>query len=247
MTTTRTALVTGASRGIGLGIAQRLASRGFGLTISARDSQALDVVAADLAGLGAARVEVCAGDLADATHCQDVLDVHRAAFGSMNLLVLNAGVGTAGAVDSYPMSRFDKTVAVNLRSPFLLLQGGLEMLRAAASEDGDRGARIVVMSSITAVFAEPGLAAYGATKAALLALVDGLNVEESGNGVSATALAPAFVDTDMSAWATDRIPAEEMIPVADVVRLVEVLVDLSHRSVIPRILMTRAGTSGFVA
>jgi NAD(P)-dependent dehydrogenase (short-subunit alcohol dehydrogenase family) len=192
-------------------------------------------------------VEVCAGDLTDAAHCEEVLEVHRSAFESMNLLVLNAGVGTAGAVGSYPMSRFDKTVAVNLRSPFLLLQGGLPMLRQAAHLDPERGARIVVMSSITAVFAEPGLAAYAATKAALLALVDGLNVEESGSGVSATALAPAFVETDMSAWATERVPVHTMIPVADIVTLVDGLLDLSGRSVISRILVTRAGTSGFVA
>jgi 3-oxoacyl-[acyl-carrier protein] reductase len=73
------------------------------------------------------------------------------------------------------------------------------------------------------------------------------NVEESGNGVCATAIAPAFVDTDMSAWAVHRVPAAEMIPVGDVVRLVGCLVELSAHAVIGRLVVSRAGASGLIA
>ena len=165
----------------------------------------------------------------------------------MDLLVLNAGVGTAGRIGSYPMSRLDKMMAVNLRAPFATIQLSLPMLRAAAEADAAAGARIVAMASITGVFAESGLAAYGATKAALLSLVDTFNAEESKHGVSATALAPAFVDTDMSAWVTDSIAAEAMIPADDIARMVHMLTTLSARSVVPRIVVSRAGTSGLIA
>lgn len=241
------ALVTGASRGIGLGIATALAGRGLGLTVTARDESRLRELAGELRRAGAPRVEVRAGDLADDGHLEALARAHADAYGSMGVLVLNAGVGTAGPVSSYPVRRLDRAIAVNLRAPFRLLQLCLPLLRAGAAADPASGARVVALSSITGVHAEPGLAAYGATKAALLSLVDTVNAEESAGGVTATALAPAFVDTDMSAWAADRVPPAEMIPVADIVRLVECLLDLSARSVVGHVVVARAGTSGRTA
>jgi NAD(P)-dependent dehydrogenase (short-subunit alcohol dehydrogenase family) len=243
----RSALVTGASRGIGLGIAQLLAARDFALTVGARDEARLATAAGGLRRGGAPEVVTEPGDLADPTYLERLVAAHADAFGTLSCLVLNAGVGTAGDVADLPVHRFDKTVAVNLRSPFVLLQRCLPLLRAAAAADPDRGARVVVLSSITGVYAEPGLAAYGATKAALNSLVEAVNAEESGRGVTATAIAPAYVETDMSAWVRDRVPAERMVPVSDVVGLVDALVGLSARSVVPRLVISRAGTSGFGA
>lgn len=228
--TERSALVTGASRGLGLGIARMLAGRGFGLTLAARDEQRLQEVADDLRALGAPTVVLKPGDLADDRYPTELCDAHAAAFPTMTCLVLNAGVGSA-----------------NLRSSFLLLQRGLPLLRAAAQAEPRHGARIVALSSLTGVYAEAGLGAYGATKAALNSLVDATNAEESANGVTATAVAPGYVETDMSAWVRDRIPAEAMIPVEDVVELVSSVVGLSARSVVPRLVITRAGTNGFIA
>ncbi|GCD90000.1 SDR family NAD(P)-dependent oxidoreductase [Nocardioides sp. LS1] len=243
----RSALVTGASRGIGLGIARMLAGRGFSLTVAARDAGRLATVADELRCLGASRVVPVPGDLADQAYPAVLATSHRDAFGSLDCLVLSAGVGTAGNLADFPVERFDKTVAVNVRAPFLLVQECLPLLRAAALAHPDRGARVVALSSITGVHAEPGLAAYGATKAALNSLVETLNAEESGRGVSATALAPAYVETDMSAWVRDVVPAEEMIPVSDIVELVAALVGLSARSVVSRLVISRAGTTGFGA
>lgn len=243
----RSALVTGASRGIGLGIATMLARRGFALTVAARDEARLGEVAHRLREAGSPRVQEVPGDLADPAYPIPLADAHAEAFGAMSCLVLNAGVGTAGAVIDLPTHRLDKTIAVNFRAPFVLLQACLPLLRSGAAADPARGARVIALSSITGVYAEPGLAAYGATKSALNLLVETLNAEESGRGVTATALAPAYVETDMSAWARDRVPAEEMIPVSDLVDLVGALVGLSARSVVPRISISRAGTTGLGA
>ncbi|MDI9914090.1 SDR family oxidoreductase [Rhodococcus sp. IEGM 1379] len=243
----RSALVTGASKGIGLGIATRLATLGYGLTITARDSEKLEAVAEGLRSAGSPDVVVVAGDMADEDFATELVAVHGDRFGSMRALILNAGVGTSGSIADYPMRRFDKTVAVNLRTPFVLLQESLPLLRAAADADPDGGAKVIALSSMAGVYAEGGLAVYGATKAALLSVVEALNAEESGNGVSATAIAPGYVDTDMSAWTQDRIPPDTMIKVDDIVELVDGLLRLSSRAVVPKVVMTRAGADGYRA
>lgn len=242
-----TALVTGASRGIGLGIAHRLASLGYSLTVTARDAERLDAVAAELRAAGAPEVVPVAGDMADEDAVRRLTQVHAERLGPMKALILNAGVGTAGTVAEYPMKRFDKTLDVNLRAPFQLLQQCLPLLRKGAEADPGRGAKVIALASIAGVYAEHGLAVYGATKAALISLVQTLNAEESGNGVSATTIAPAYVDTDMSAWIHDRIPAEQMLEVNDIVEIAESLLRLSSRAVVPNIVMTRAGTDGLHA
>ncbi|MEU5841599.1 SDR family oxidoreductase [Rhodococcus sp. NPDC047139] len=241
------ALVTGASRGIGLGIATRLAERGYAMTISARGAERLESTAEKLREAGAKEVRAVAADLADPDAATRVVDAHREAFGTMKALILNAGVGTAGPIAEFPARRFDKTVAVNLNAPFALIQAALPLLRAEAENDPAHGSKIVALSSITGVYAEAGLAAYGATKAALISLVETLNAEESGRGVSASALAPAYVDTDMSDWIKDKIPAENMIEVNDVVEIVDALLKLSSRAVVPRLVLSRAGAGLYTA
>lgn len=245
--TARAALVTGASRGIGLGIATRLASLGYSLTISARSEQRLGEVAAELTAAGAPRVIAVAGDLADPDVVSALVQRHADELGPMKALVVNAGVGTAGAIDEYSMRRFDKTLAVNVRAPFQLLQQCLPLLRQGAAADPGRGAKVIALSSITGVYQEAGLGVYGATKAALISLVSTFNSEESGNGVTATAISPAYVDTDMSEWIRDRIAAEQMIEVGDIVEIVDSLLRLSSRAVVPSIVVSRAGTNGFCA
>jgi 3-oxoacyl-[acyl-carrier protein] reductase len=243
----KTALVTGASRGIGHGIALSLAERGYGITITSRTADDLIRVREELLGAGAPRVVARAADMADRATLPDLVEAHSAEFGSMTALVVNAGVGTAGNVSSFDMSRFDKTIEVNLTSAMVLIQNAIPLLRRAAEDDPVYGAKIIGLSSITGAYSERGLAVYGASKAALLSLLETVNLEESRHGITATALAPAYVDTDMAAWVTDRVPAESMIPVSDVVRLVSALLELSSNTVISRVVMARKATNGYCA
>jgi 3-oxoacyl-[acyl-carrier protein] reductase len=243
----RTALVTGASRGIGAGIAARLAEQGYGLTITGRHTETLNPMAAALTATGSPRVVVVAGDMSRSDDLGPIIEAHAAEFSSMNALVLSAGVGTSGAIADFPLGRFDKSWAVNVRTPFLLIQRCLPMLRKAAVDDPTVAARIIAMASITGVYSEPTLAAYGATKAAVLSLVSTLNSEEARNGVSATALAPAFVDSDMTKWVQDTIPAEEMITINDLVEMVDTVLRLSRNTVISDIVVSRAHSTGYQA
>ncbi|APE34304.1 short-chain dehydrogenase [Nocardia mangyaensis] len=247
MTASRTALISGASRGIGLGIANRLAQRGYSLTITARDAARLDAVAVDLRAAGAPEVVTVAADMADEDGVGRVLGAHADRFASMSALVLNAGVGTAGTFAESSMRRFDKTFAVNVRAPVQLIQGALPLLRGGAAAEPERGAKVIALASIAGVYAEAGLSVYGAAKAALISLLDTLNAEESAHGVTATSIAPGYVDTEMSAWIHDRIPPDRMIAVNDVVEMVDSLLRLSARAVVPNIVMSRAGADAYRA
>lgn len=242
------ALVTGASRGIGYAIATYLAAQGWDLTINARGAERLEEVRAELnklassssAGSGDA-VQAVDGDMADEATLQASVSAHSKRFGSMNALVLAAGVGASGPIAGYPLHRLDKQLAVNLRAPFGLVSLALPLLRAAAAADPGRGGRIIAMTSLEGVHPEPGLAAYGSSKAALISLVTAINAEEGANGISASAISPGFVDTDMSAWVADAIPPATMIRVADVVKVVELMLTVSPNAVLPHIVINRRG------
>ena len=243
----RTALVTGATRGIGRGIATSLARQGFGLTVTARRDEDLRALAAELSESGAPEVAHLPLDLANRDGLPRLVELHRRTFGQMSALVVNAGVGPAARVSDLRTDRIDKTLEVNVVSAIVLTKESLPLLRKGAAADPAHGANVIGLSSITGVFPEPGLAVYGASKAALMSFLETLNVEESGNGVTATSIAPGYVETDMSAWTTDTIPASTMIPIADVVAVVDMLLSLGPTTGIPRVVMTRSGTSGHVA
>jgi NAD(P)-dependent dehydrogenase (short-subunit alcohol dehydrogenase family) len=152
-------------------------------------------------------------------------------------------MGSVGEIEGYPLARLDKQVDVNLRAPFQLVSECLPLLRLAAEQAPERGAKIVAIASITGVAAERGIAAYGASKAALVSLCEAVNLEASAYGVTATALSPGYVDTEMTAWMHDRIHPESMIPVEDITELFAALLKLSHRSVVPNIVVGRPGTT----
>lgn len=242
----RSALVSGASRGIGRATAVHLAEQGYGLTITSRRESDLDQLVPVLLDAGAAQVVRAAADMADHSTLQPLVDLHGETFGTMSALVVNAGVGTAGEVATFPTHRLHKTLDVNLIAPFVLVQAALPLLRQWAAVE-PRGAKIVALSSITGVYAEEGLAAYGASKAGLLSLVETLNREEGPRGISAAAIAPGYVDTDMSAWTTDTVPADTMISTADVVRVIDMLLGLGRNASIPRIVMSRTAGSPYQA
>lgn len=235
------AIVTGASRGIGLGIATLLASRGWGLTIVARDEERLAGVAGELRTAGSPVVVVVPADLADSEAPSAIVDAHSAGFPDVSALVLIAGVGSAAPLLGYPMRRFDKQFDVNVRAPFALAAAALPLMRAAAIRDSHQGGRVIALSSLEGFHPGNGLSAYAASKAALLSLVRSINLEENGNGIAATAIAPGYVDTVISAWISGRIPPEEMIPVSDVAAVAELVLTMSIRSVIPEVTMHRRG------
>ncbi|NKQ52705.1 SDR family oxidoreductase [Amycolatopsis sp. K13G38] len=235
--TALSAVVTGASRGIGLAIAQALAADGYCLTLSARRPEGLEQAAGELRER--TEVQAVAANLASEDDVRRLADEHARRFDGLDLLVLNAGVGFNDPIAEQPLKQYDLMFNVNLRAQFILIQHALPLLRKSAAANPERGAKVVALASITGVAAEPKLGVYGATKAALISLCETLNLEESGHGVTATALSPGYVDTDMAAWKRDEIST--MLKAQDVATLVQAVSRLSANAVVPNIVLARAG------
>ncbi len=241
-----TAIVTGGSRGIGRGIAKMLAIRGWNLTIAARGVQALEEARTDLSRYRV-QVRVAPCDLAEDQGNTSLVEDHLAAFGTLNALVLAAGVGYAAAIDGYPSGRLDRQLSVNIRSPFLLTAAALPALRLSAKGRPDGISRIIALSSLEGIFPEANLAAYGATKAALVSLINSINVEERISGIIATAISPGYVDTEMSDWISGVIPKSSMITVDDVAKCVELVFSMSPNAMISHIVLRRRAADYYQA
>jgi NAD(P)-dependent dehydrogenase (short-subunit alcohol dehydrogenase family) len=223
----RAALVIGGSSGIGLAIAQMLREEGFDLTLVSRRREKVEAAAADL---GAAAV---AANVAEAADCERVVAAHRDRFGRLDVLVNSAGVGVGGRIEDLPEKHLDLQLAVNLRGLFLVTQAAIPLLRES------RG-WIVNLASIAGTVPTPGIAAYGATKAAVIALTRSLNAELDPDGVRAIALCPGFVDTPMTDWS--EIPREEMIRPEDCAEVVRMCLRLSPTARIPQVVVERMGS-----
>lgn len=237
---TRSALITGASRGIGAAIAEHLAADGWTLTLTARNADPLHEVARRLTAAHGTAVEVVPADMGDHAKVDGIVARHTAAHERLDALILNAGMGSIGPFAEFPVRRLDKMLSVNVRSAYALIQHALPALRATATLE-PTGAKVVAISSMTGIAGEPMNSAYGASKAALTSLCETLNTEESKGGVTATAICPGYVDTEMTSTLHDIAAAAEMIPVADVAHLVVAVTGLSANVVVPRVAMTRSG------
>lgn len=235
----REALVTGASRGIGALIAQRLAAQGWDLTLSARSVGPLEELADKLSFEHGVTVRAVPADMAVERDVTALADAHVDATDRLDVLVLNAGMGAIGPLAEFPARRLDKLYSVNVRAPYLLTQRLLGLLRKTAGDAGT--AKVIAVSSLTGVAGEPLNSAYGASKAALTSLCETLNTEESREGVTATAICPGYVATDMTAPLADQVAPEAMIDPVDVAEVVVGMTRLSRSVVIPSIPMMRPG------
>jgi NAD(P)-dependent dehydrogenase (short-subunit alcohol dehydrogenase family) len=224
----RAALITGGSSGIGLAIARMLRDEGFALTLASRRREKVEAAADEL---GAAAVAV---DVGNAEACARVVAEHRERHGRLDVLVNSAGIGIGGNIETLPSKHFDLQLGVNLRGLFLVTQAAIPLLRESKGW-------IVNLASIAGTLPTPGLATYGASKAAVIALTRSLNEELDADGVRAVAICPGFVDTPMAEWS--GLEHDEMIRPEDCAEVVRMLLRLSPRARIPQVVIERAGST----
>ncbi len=186
------ALVTGASGGIGAGIARTLHAQGAVVVLSGTRRDALDRLAAELDASAPGRAHVCPADLADPATAEPLIEAAEAAAGPLAILVNNAGLTRDRLALRITDEDWDAVLDVDLAAPFRLARATLRgMLRR-------RAGRIINIGSIVGATGNPGQANYAAAKAGLIGLTKALAQEVASRGITVNAVAPGFIVTPMT-------------------------------------------------
>jgi len=239
----RNALVTGASRGIGLAIAKQLAAAGFNvIAVARRESEELRAAIGE-AKQGNLHFRKC--DLSVVEELPAFVKAMREEFGAIYGLVNNAGIGTEGLLATMHNSDIEALVRLNVLSPVILTKYMVRHMMA----DGE--GRIVNISSIIASTGYNGLSVYAATKAAATGFTRSLAREVGKVGITVNAIAPGFIDTELTQGlkgeGRERIAkrsALRRLPEAyDVARMVEYLFSDGGRNITGSVLTIDAGNT----
>jgi NAD(P)-dependent dehydrogenase (short-subunit alcohol dehydrogenase family) len=240
----RSAIVTGASRGIGRAIADALAQDGYSLTITGRRPEGVEQAVSELQAAGA-DVHGVALNHADPDAPAEIVKRHADRFGRLDVLVNNAGVGIGAAADEHQTKFVSMMLDVNVRAIVLFYREAIPLLKASAEETGQ--SHVINLSSISGKSGQPWLSVYSATKAAVVGYTEAMSKELSSVGIKSTAFCPGFVDTDMTEFVKEQLPADEMIRPQDIAEGVRFVLRLSRGCTIPEIVFMRPGeTAGLV-
>ncbi len=234
----RAAIVTGASSGIGLAIARMLGEEGYAVTMAARQPEKLEAARSELADAGL-EVQAVAGNVSHEDTASRVITAHREAYGRLDVLVNNAGLGIGSLVGEIQTKHLDLQLAVNLRQVILFYREALDLLKAAGAEH--RNALVVNTSSISGKRGEPWLSVYSAAKHGVVGWTQAMNKELSSLGIKSTALCPAFVDTPMTEWVKGHVNAQDMIRSQDIAESVRFLLRTSPGCVVPEVMFEMPG------
>lgn len=184
----RTALVTGAGRGIGRTVATRLSSQGLRVALTARSRDELELTASECRG----DTLVLPADITGAGAVDTLWSEVEAAWGRVDVLVANAGAGVSARVHRTTDEEWQRMLDLNLTAPFRCLR------RALPSMLDQRWGRVVVVASVAAKVGEPYISAYTASKHGVLGLVRSAAAEVAASGVTVNAICPGYVDTPMT-------------------------------------------------
>lgn len=242
----RNVIVTGGSRGLGLGIARKLTGAGYRVIVVAR-TQSSGLTAAmqesELANPGS--FHFVPFDLAQIENIPDLVKMIRKDFGAIYGLVNNAGISFDGVLALMPTSQIEQLVRMNTLSPIVLSKYVVRSMMASG------GGRIVNLASITAFTGYSGLSVYSSTKASIIGFSRSLAREVGRMGVTVNSVAPGFVDTDMTHGLTDeqrqriehRSALRRLVSTDDVANAVEFLLSDNAKNITGTVLTVDAGNT----
>ena len=242
----RNIIVTGGSRGLGLGIARRLAAAGYRvIAIARKTNKQLEAAVAEIERTGQGELHFVAFDLGEIKAIPGLIQKIRKQFGPIYGLVNNAAIGTEGVLAIMQTSQIEELVRINTVSPIVLTKYAV---RSMLSEGGGR---IVNVASIIGFTGFSGLSVYGATKASMIGFTRSLAREVGRRGVNVNAVAPGFVDTDMTQGLDEeqrgrvaRRSALRRLPeIDDIANAVEFLLDDKAKNITGTVLTVDAGST----
>ena len=240
----RNVVVTGGSRGLGLAIARRLAAAGYGVvTIARKMSDQLSGAMHEKVGAGS--LDFLAFDLGDTQGIPKLARTLRKQFGAVYGLVNNAAVGTDGLLANMKNSQIEDLLRLNTLAPIMLSKYVVRSMMA------DGGGRIVNVTSIIGFTGYSGLSVYGATKASMIGFTRSLAREVGRLGINVNAVAPGFLDTEMTQGMDDdqrkqvarRSALRRLADVDDVADAVEFLMGDKAKSITGTVLTVDAGST----
>jgi len=203
---TPVAIITGASRGIGAAIAETMAAKGYDLMLvyrSGKDAAEAVKVRCEEIRSGI-RVITAAADVSSEEDCQKVFDAAKENFGRVDVLVNNAGQTKDGLAMRMSREQFTSVIDTNLTGAFMLSKLCLALMSR------QRKGRIINMSSVAGVYGNAGQANYAASKAGMIGLTKSLAKEMGSRNITVNAIAPGFIETDMTAALSDDLKKSAM-------------------------------------
>ncbi|MDE5577371.1 MAG: 3-oxoacyl-[acyl-carrier-protein] reductase [Oscillospiraceae bacterium] len=198
--TSKTAVITGSSRGIGAAIALRLAKDGFNIALNDLNEGMFEnnSIAEDIRALGV-EAEIFCADVSNYSQCEEMVKAVKERFGTIDVLVNNAGITRDGLMARMPEEQYDMVIAVNQKSVFNMMKlAGNVMIR-------QKQGRIVNLASVAGLYGNPGQINYSASKAAIIGMTKTAAKELGSRNINVNAVAPGFIKTPM----TDKLTEEQ--------------------------------------
>jgi len=193
-----TALITGASRGIGRAIALALAAGGVNVAVNYEGSRDMALEVCDMCRDMGVRALPLQGSVAVAEDCERLVQETIESLGSIDILVNNAGITRDGLLPLMKEEDFDRVMEVNLRGTFLMMKAVSRPMMK------NRRGRIINMASVTGIMGNAGQANYAASKAGIIGMTRSFAREVASRGITVNAVAPGFIDTDMTRAMTEK-------------------------------------------